>query len=570
MFFLLRDHVLIGYSLSRLPQYLLFDYYQKKSKMIACTQPRRVAAVSVAKWVSSELDVGLGEEIGYSIRFEDVTSSKTILKYMTDGMLLREAMTDNRLEKYSVVMLDEAHERTLNTDIIMGLLKEICRKRPDLRVVIMSATLDAEKFQAYFDGAPLLKVSGRAYPVEVFYTTQPERDYLEAAIRTVAQIHVHEDPGDVLVFLTGEEEIEEACRRIKTEINNLIESKTKELGPVKIYPLYSSLPPAQQQRIFEPTPESAYPGGPRGRKIVVSTNIAETSLTIDGIVYVIDPGFSKQKVYNPRIRVESLLVSPISKASARQRAGRAGRTRPGKCFRLYTLKSFEEELLEQAYPEILRCNLGNVVLQLKQLGINDLVHFDFMDPPAPETLMRALELLNYLGSLSDEGDLTKLGSKMAEFPVDPQFSCALINSPKYNVVNEILTIVSMMQAPSCFLRSSNQYRESDAAKLNFAHESGDHVTLLNVYNKFIENNSDPKWCYDNYLNYRSLKNVCNIRSQLKRTFERVVGDISPSSPEDPSYYDNIIKALCEGFFMQVAKLTAKGRYITCKDSQVSS
>lgn len=325
---------------------------------------------------------------------------------------------------------------------------QIVQKRKDLKLVVMSATLDVEKFSKYFGNvsengrAPIVKVSGRTFPVETYYTQEPEPNYVEAAIRTVLMIHQAEDPGDVLLFLTGEEEIEDACRRIKAEGDEL--SNNGLAGPLLVLPLYSSLPPQAQQRIFDPAPEARFPDGPPGRKVVVSTNIAETSLTIDGIVYVVDPGFFKQKVYNPRIRVESLLVSPISKASAQQRAGRAGRTRPGKCFRLYTEKDFVKELEEQTYPEILRSNLANTVLELVKLGVKDLVHFDYMDAPAPETIMRALELLNYLAALDDDGNLTPLGEIMAEFPLDPQLAKMLICSPEFNCSNEMLSLTAML------------------------------------------------------------------------------------------------------------------------------
>jgi HrpA-like RNA helicase len=294
------------------------------------------------------------------------------------------------------------------------------------------------------------------------------------------QIHLCEEvEGDILLFLTGQEEIEEACKRLNKEIANV----GNDAGILNCIPLYSTLPPAQQQRIFEPAPPNK-PNGAIGRKCVISTNIAETSLTIDGIVFVIDPGFSKQKVYNPRIRVESLLVCPISKASAMQRAGRAGRTRAGKTFRLYTEKAYKTEMQDQTYPEILRSNLGTVVLQLKKLGIDDLVHFDFMDPPAPETLMRALELLNYLNAIDDNGDMTELGSLMAEFPLDPQLAKMLIASTDLRCSNEILSIVAMLSVPQCFVRPNECKQEADDAKARFAHVDGDHLTLLNTYHAY--------------------------------------------------------------------------------------
>jgi len=549
---------------TQIPQFVVEAGYTTNRKQVACTQPRRVAAMSVSRRVADEMDVTIGDEVGYSIRFEDCSGPKTVLKYLTDGMLLREAMTDPLLERYRVIILDEAHERTLATDVLFGLLKEVLKNRPDLKLVVMSATLEAEKFQAYFNGAPLMKVPGRLHPVEIFYTQEPERDYLEAAIRTVVQIHICEPPGDILVFLTGEEEIEDACKKISREVQNLGD----QVGPVKAVPLYSTLPPAMQQKIFDAAPPPAKEGGPAGRKIVVSTNIAETSLTIDGIVYVIDPGFAKQKVYNPRIRVESLLVSPISKASAHQRAGCAGRTQPGKCFRLYTEKSFQNDLQPQTYPEILRSNLANVVLTLKKLGIDDLVHFDFMDPPAPETLMRALELLNYLAALDDDGNLTKLGQLMSEFPLDPQMSKMLVVSPEFNCSNEILSITAMLSVPNCFLRPRDAQKAADEAKARFSHIDGDHLTLLNVYHAYKQNGEDATWCYDNFINVRALKSADNVRTQLVRIMNRYNLKMCSTDFNSRDYYVNIRKAMLAGYFMQVAHLERTGHYLTVKDNQM--
>ncbi|KUJ22945.1 P-loop containing nucleoside triphosphate hydrolase protein [Mollisia scopiformis] len=555
---------------TQIPQFVLFDDLPHfNSKLVACTQPRRVAAMSVAQRVANEMDVKLGEEVGYSIRFEDVTGPKTILKYMTDGMLLREAMHDHNLARYSCIILDEAHERTLATDILMGLLKEVALRRPDLKIVIMSATLDAQKFQRYFNNAPLLAVPGRTHPVEIFYTPEPERDYVEAALRTVLQIHATEPEGDILLFLTGEEEIEDACRKISLEADEMI--READAGPLKVYPLYGTLPPAQQQRIFEPAPPPARPGGRPGRKVIVGTNIAETSLTIDGIVYVVDPGFSKQKVYNPRIRVESLLVSPISKASAQQRAGRAGRTRPGKCFRLYTEVAFKKELIEQTYPEILRSNLANTVLELKKLGIDDLVHFDLMDPPAPETLMRALEELNYLACLDDDGNLTTLGQLASEFPLDPALAVMLISSPEFYCSNEILSLTALLSVPQIFVRPASAKKRADEMKALFAHPDGDHLTMLNVYHAFkgaVAQANPKQWCHEHFLSLRALQSADNVRQQLKRIMEKSEVELLSTPFEDKDYYTNIRRALVAGFFMQVAKKDPSGKtYKTVKDDQ---
>ncbi|KAG1872440.1 P-loop containing nucleoside triphosphate hydrolase protein [Suillus subalutaceus] len=560
---------------TQIPQFVAYsDLPHTKNKIVACTQTRRVATTAVAERVADEMDVQLGQQVGYSIRFEDMTEpGTTFLKYMTDGILLREAMHDPDLSRYSTIIVDDAHERTLATDILMGVLKTLARRRPDLKLIIMSATLDALKFQEYFAVSggvlpPLFKVPGRTHPVEVFYIQDPVSDYVKAAIRLVLKIHCTEKPGDILVFLTGEEEIEDACHRIKLEVDDLIKSYPETIGPLECIPLYSWLPPQQQQRIFDPPPKAGSPSGPQGRKVVVSTNIAESSLTIDGIVYVVDPGFSKQKVYNPSTRVESLLVSRISKESAQQRTGRAGRTRPGKCYRLYTKKDFMSEFKEQTEPEILRSNLVSTVLMLVKAGIKDLVKFDYLDEPAPESLMRALEILNYLAAVDDDGNLTALGSIMAEFPLDPQLSKMLIVSPEFKCSNEILTITAMLSVPNVWLRPSKKREEADAAKALLTVPGGDHLILLNVYNEYIQNQHDKDWTWIHYLSAPALLQAVNVREQLERTMGRFEVDLV--SVQDQGEMSLAIKqALCCGFFMQAAhKVGGKRNYMTLNNQPV--
>ncbi|XP_048448906.1 ATP-dependent RNA helicase DHX8-like, partial [Rhincodon typus] len=338
---------------TQITQYLAEAGYTTRGK-IGCTQPRRVAAMSVAKRVSEEYGCCLGQEVGYTIRFEDCTSPETVIKYMTDGMLLRECLIDPDLSPYAIIMLDEAHERTIHTDVLFGLLKKTVKKRPDMKLIVTSATLDAVKFSQYFYEAPIFTIPGRTYPVEVLYTKEPETDYLDASLITVMQIHLTEPPGDILVFLTGQEEIDTACE--------ILYERMKSMGPdvpeLIILPVYSALPSEMQTRIFDPAP-------PGSRKVVIATNIAETSLTIDGIYYVVDPGFVKQKVYNSKTGIDQLVVTPISQAQAKQRAGRAGRTGPGKCYRLYTERAYRDEMLTTNVPEIQRTNLASTVLSLK-------------------------------------------------------------------------------------------------------------------------------------------------------------------------------------------------------------
>ncbi|CEL01525.1 Putative mRNA splicing factor RNA helicase [Aspergillus calidoustus] len=541
---------------TQLPQYLHEAGYTKNGMKVGCTQPRRVAAMSVASRVAEEMGVKIGNEVGYSIRFEDNTSDKTVLKYMTDGMLLRELLTEPDLGQYSALMIDEAHERTVPTDIACGLLKDIAKARPDLKLLISSATMDAQKFQSYFDNAPIFNIPGRMYNVDIHYTQQPEANYLAAAITTVFQIHVSQGPGDILVFLTGQEEIDAAEQSLQETARKL----GNKIPEMIICPIYANLPSDLQARIFEPTP-------PKARKVVLATNIAETSLTINGIVYVIDPGFVKENVFNPRTGMESLVVTPCSRASANQRAGRAGRVGPGKCFRLYTKWAYYNELEESTTPEIQRTNLNSVILMLKSLGIDQLLEFDFMDPPPAETIIRALEQLYALGALNDRGELTKIGRQMAEFPTDPMLAKAILAADKYGCVEEVLSIVSMLgEASALFFRPKDKKIHADSARNRFTvKDGGDHLTLLNIWNQWVDSDFSFVWAKENFLQQRSLTRARDVRDQLAKLCDRVEVTVSSGGS------NNLIpiqKAITAGFFPNAARLQRGGdSYRTVKTGQ---
>lgn len=536
---------------TQIPQYLHEAGFTENNMKVGCTQPRRVAAMSVAARVAEEMDVKLGNEVGYSIRFEDCTSERTLIKYMTDGMMLRELLTEPDLATYSVLIIDEAHERTLHTDILFGLVKDIARFRKDLKLLISSATLDAEKFSTFFDDAPIFRIPGRRYSVDIYYTKAPECDYIDACVVSILQIHATQPLGDILVFLTGQDEIE-ACQEILQDKVKRLGSKIREL---LILPIYANLPTDMQAKIFEPTPANA-------RKVILATNIAETSLTIDNIIYVIDPGFAKQNNFNARTGMETLLVVPISKASANQRAGRAGRVAPGKCFRLYTAWSYQHELEANTVPEIQRINLGNAVLLLKALGINDLIHFDFLDPPPTEALIKALEQLYALSALNSKGELTKLGRRMAELPVDPMMGKMLIASEKYKCSEEIVTISAMLSVNGAiFYRPKDKIIHADNARKNFHEKHGDHLTLLKVYNEWANSDYSTQWCYENYIQHRSMKRARDVRDQLANLMDRV--EVAMVTSGDSIA---IRKAIASGYFYNIAKLSKGGNYKTLKSN----
>ena len=537
----------------------------------------------MAKRVADEMRCQLGQEVGYSIRFEDVTSAATRVKFLTDGLLLREALVDPLLSRYSVIMVDEAHERSLSSDVLLGVLKKISRRRPQLRIVISSATLVAEDFMRFFTAsendkpedandegeskvARIVSIEGRAFPVDIHHLSEPCEDYLERALKTVFDIHATESEGDILVFLPGRDDIETALEMVADRLPSLPPDTDKILS----LPLFAGLTTEQQMYVFEPAPENH-------RKVIFSTNIAEASVTIDGIAYVIDPGFVKLRAYNPTTGIETLTATSISKASATQRAGRAGRTKPGKCYRLYTEADFDK-LPSVTVPEIQRSNLAPIILQLKALGIDNIARFDFLTPPPAELIIRALELLYSLGALDDYAKLTKpLGVRMAELALEPMLAKCLLSAPSFGCLSEMLSIAAMTSLGGNVWFSHDNKRQEESARRKFAVDEGDHLTLLNVYQAFItKGKKDAKWCQQHYLNFKSLTRAVSIRNQLRRYLERFGIDVSESLSSNSNILsagglpmqERIRRCLTSGYFAHAARMQADGTFSTVEGGTV--
>ncbi|CAI5738478.1 unnamed protein product [Hyaloperonospora brassicae] len=576
------------------------------TRTIVCTQPRRVAVVTIAERVATERGSRVGQEVGYAVRFEDKwDAERTRIKFVTDGLLLRETMRDPLLSRYSVVILDEAHERNLETDLLLGLIKKIRRKRPELRVIIASATLQVDTFVKFFraktpdaratarDGSTTLattsaglkdvvvvSVEGRQYPVDIEYLQTPCGDYLQQTVDTVLAIDQHEGEGDVLAFLPGQEEIDAVVRALN------------DRAPAHILavPLYGTLPLRMQQNAFLPAPRGVR------RKVIVATAIAETSVTIDGVVFVIDACFTKLAFYNPLTGVEALLTTLVSKASAKQRAGRAGRSRAGKCFRLCTEAFFRSTLANETIPQMQRTNLATVALYLLSMGIRDLAHFDFVSPPSPEALIRALELLFALGVIDSNSRLVEpLGTQVAEFPVAPPLAKVLLSSGQFNCLREMLSIASVLSVGDVFLPAHGSKERREAlveAMQHFAHADGDHLTYLSIYDAFVDNGQSRSWCDEFLLSHRALVRATEVRQQLQQHVTRcfraldahqtaAVSDMNTDEDRhvrlDRSQNTDealaktcsatIRKCLVSGYFANAAQLHADGVYRTLRDQR---
>lgn len=561
-----RTTVVIGETGSgkstQIPQYLREAGWAADG-LIGIAQPRRVACTTLAERVAEECDVILGKEVGYSIRFDDCSSPGiTQIKYMTEGILVREMMADPLLRQYCVIMLDEVHERTLYTDIVLGLMKKILRRRKDLRLIICSATVDADHLYNFFnynttkdkskDTACVLSVQGRSHPVDIYYLEETTADYVKCSVETVMKIHHKEGPGDVLVFLTGVEEVDNCVSLLKEHAASL----KKNEGSIMVLPMYGALTNSDQLRVFQSSPLGV-------RKVVVATNIAETSITISGIVYVVDCGFVKLRWYNSNSHTDALVVVATSQASATQRAGRAGRIRSGKVYRLYPEKEFEK-LNEITPPEMVRTNLSSPALNLMALGIENMLRFDFPSPPPAKHLIAALDELFALGAITEEGTLTQpLGQQMAEFPLLPQLAKMLLVSGDFGCSKEILSIVAMLQVQNVFTIPRGQESRARAIHRKFQVNEGDLITLLNVFTSYIKHGETKKWCMDKFLNHRALRRAAEIKGRMERLL--VTFNIPVTSSEGG--VDAVCRCITAGMFPNAAFLHHSGTYRTVRGNQ---
>lgn len=642
---------------TQLPQYLLEApgfVEADGSRIIGCTQPRRVAAIGVARRVAHEVGCRVGAQVGYAVRLEDETSDATRLKFMTDGVLLREAVLDPNLWKYGVIVLDEAHERSIDTDVLLGVMKRVLRARKDFRLVIMSATMQIEKFAEFFGDAPIFEVSGRTFPVTPVWAPAPVQDYVEEAVLQVVKFHMtaKADDGDILVFMTGEEDVRCVCDLVSEKVaeleavlqrdeqlaeeiaretagaagkggSNLARSaavhhhgdsadnrdtaddaapapSSSELPApplqnrprrkrLDVVPCFSTILVNREQldRVLNP------PADPRTtRKCVVATNVAETSLTIDGITCVVDCGFMKCKVFKPKLGAHPLLPFPIAQAQATQRMGRAGRTREGVCYRLYTQDAYEKEMLEAPVPEIKRSSIDRVCLFVKAMGIRNVEGFDFIDPPPTEIVHKSLYSLWLLGALDDRGDLTDKGTRLAKLPVEPAMGVVLLTAAEFRCARECISIAAMLSVDTraLFAVPRDQEEKALAARAAFVDVRSDHVTLLNLLAKFIHelelagDAAARRWAGSVFVSFSVLKTAQGIREQLVKQLGQALGsgsvqrggagvpNATNSSNNSGSVGFNDMKfastleavrfCLVAGFFPQCAQRKRLGEYVT--------
>jgi ATP-dependent helicase HrpA len=546
---------------------------------IGHTQPRRLAARTVAQRIADELGVELGGAIGYTVRFTDQASDRTLVKLMTDGILLAEMQRDRRLLRYDTLILDEAHERSLNIDFLLGYLRELLPRRPDLKVIVTSATIEPGRFAAHFNDAPIVEVSGRTYPVEIRYrplevpvsstndddanfqdADDPDhevvrseirttmRDQTEAIVDAVAELEA-EPPGDVLVFLSGEREIRDTAEALRATLKH-----------TEVLPLYARLPTAEQQRVFQPH---------TGRRVVLATNVAETSLTVPGVRYVVDPGTARISRYSRRTKVQRLPIEPISQASAAQRAGRSGRVAPGVCIRLYTEEDFESRP-RYTDPEILRTNLAAVILQMAALQLGDMEDFPFLDPPDKRSVRDGVQLLQELGGFDENGAITPLGRRLAQLPLDPRIGRMILQADAENCVREVLVLAAALSIPDPRERPADREEAARQKHARFADEHSDFVSFLNVWNYLGEQRKERsgssfrRMCREEFLHYLRIREWQDLVGQL-RSIARDMGIREQDETADPA---RVHAALTAGLLSHIGVREGETReYVGARNSK---
>ncbi len=522
---------------------------------IGHTQPRRLAARTVGDRIAEELGTELGDVVGYKVRFTDRSSDDTLVKLMTDGILLAEIQTDRLLRRYDTLIIDEAHERSLNIDFLLGYLKEILPRRPDLKIIITSATIDPERFSRHFDGAPIVEVSGRTYPVEVRYrpitdpddpSADPDRDQIQAIIDAVDELG-REAPGDVLVFLSGEREIRDTAEALTKHL-------ARQRTPTEVLPLYARLSAAEQHRVFQ---------AHRERRVVLATNVAETSLTVPGIKYVVDPGNARLSRYSHRLKVQRLPIEPISQASANQRKGRCGRVSEGICIRLYPEEDFESRP-EFTDPEILRTNLASVILQMTSLGLGDIAAFPFVEPPDRRNVKAGVDLLHELGAIDpSEKDprkrLTPLGRRLAQLPVDPRLGRMVLEADRNGCVREVLVIASALSIQDPRERPAEHQQAADERHRRFADPTSDFLAYLNLWNHLQEQQRElsgsafRRMCKNEFLHFLRVREWQDLHGQLKQV-AKALGVTLNTAEAAP---DRIHVSLLSGLLSHIGLLDAE-------------
>ena len=503
--------------------------------LIGHTQPRRIAARTVAERIAQELKSPLGDAVGYQVRFSDQTSPNSFIKLMTDGILLAEIQRDRYLSKYDTIIIDEAHERSLNIDFLLGYLKSLLLKRPELKLIITSATIDIEKFSMHFNKAPVIEVSGRTFPVEIIYSGPDivERDRNQAIVDCLEDIEQNQKPGDVLVFLSGEREIREASLALRRA----------QLSHTEIVPLYARLSLAEQSKIFSPH---------KGRRVILSTNVAETSLTVPGIRYVIDTGRARVSRYSFRTKVQRLPIESISQASANQRAGRCGRVADGVCYRLYQAEDFEARPVFTD-PEIVRTNLGSVILQMLHLRIGDIRDFPFIDPPDSRLISDGYKLLEELQAVNSAGKMTPLGKKLVSLPVDPRLARMILESSNNGSLNELIVIASGLSIQDPRERPGEKQQAADLAHKQWQDSESDFISLLNLWAHFEEKrqslstNQFSKYCRSQFVSYLRMREWRDLHRQLHTACRT----LKLKSSEKPAEYAAIHQSLLSGLLGQV-------------------